>query len=116
MFLQLSAEADLGAVLPAGPVVGQDEVGVAAVRGRQLAERVGHGLIGPGHLKHTQPGSVWLSPLQSSLVHRGLTYVSPDQVFFVLDDPPRRDADSTDFPPGLGRMIFQSISNMADHS
>lgn len=31
MFLQQPAEFDLGAVLPAGAVVGQDEVGVAAV-------------------------------------------------------------------------------------
>lgn len=32
VFLQLPAEADLGSVLPAGPVIGQDEVGVAAVQ------------------------------------------------------------------------------------
>ena len=50
MLLQLSAQADLGAVLAAGAVVGQYEVGVAAVQRRQLAERVGHGLVRPGHL------------------------------------------------------------------
>lgn len=54
MFLQLAAESDLGAVLAGGPVVGQDEVGVAAVQDRQLAERVGHGLVGMGHLEGKQ--------------------------------------------------------------
>lgn len=53
MFLQLPAEADLSSVLPVGPVIGQDEVGVAAVQDRQLAEWVGHGLIGSSHLEHT---------------------------------------------------------------
>ena len=51
VFLQLPAEAHLGAVLPVRPVVSQEEVGVAAVQNRQLAERVGHGRIGPGHLQ-----------------------------------------------------------------
>lgn len=50
MFLQLTAEPHLGAVLPAGPVIRQDEVRVAAVQDGQLAERVRHGLIGPTHL------------------------------------------------------------------
>lgn len=63
MLLQLPAEADLGAVLPTGPVISQDEVGVAAVQDRQLAEGVGHGLIGPGHLQQRalvseQPSSI----------------------------------------------------------
>jgi len=54
---------------------------------------------------------LWFTPVQF-----GLSYISPNQVFFVLDDPPRCDADSTDFPSGLGRMVFQGISDMADHS
>ena len=53
MLLQLPAESDLGAILAAGAVVGQYEVGVAAVQHRQLAERVGHGLVRPGHLQGT---------------------------------------------------------------
>lgn len=53
MFLQLSAKPDLSSILPGGPVISQDKVGVAAVQNRQLAEWVGHGLIGSGHLKKT---------------------------------------------------------------
>lgn len=40
MLLQLPTEADLGAILPTGPVIRQNEVGVAAVQDRKLAEWV----------------------------------------------------------------------------
>ncbi len=50
VLLQQPAEFDLRAVLPTGAVVGQDEVGVAVVEHSQLAQRVGHRLIGPGYL------------------------------------------------------------------
>lgn len=55
MLLQLPAEANLSAVLSTRPVISKDEVGVAAVQDWQLAERVGHCLIRPGHLKHETP-------------------------------------------------------------
>lgn len=51
MLLQEPAQLDLGAVLPAGAVVGQDEVRVAAVEHRQLAQRVRHRLVGSGYLE-----------------------------------------------------------------
>lgn len=51
MLLQEPAELDLGAVLPAGTVVGQDEVRVAAVEHSQLAQWVRHRLIGSGYLE-----------------------------------------------------------------
>lgn len=51
VLLQEPAELDLRAVLPAGAVVGQDEVRVAAVEHSQLAERVGHRLVGSGYLE-----------------------------------------------------------------
>lgn len=54
MLLQLSAKADLGAVLPAGPVVREDKVGVATVQHCQLTEWIGHGLVGSGHLEQTK--------------------------------------------------------------
>lgn len=51
MLLQQPTEFDLGAVLPAGAVVGQDEVRVAAVEHSQLAKWVRHRLVGSGHLR-----------------------------------------------------------------
>lgn len=50
MLLQLPAEFDLGAVLPRGAVIRQDEVGVQAVQHRQLAHGIGHGLVRSDHL------------------------------------------------------------------
>lgn len=50
VFLQLSAEFDLSTVLPCGPIIGQDEVGVQAVEHGQLAQWVGHGLVWSDHL------------------------------------------------------------------
>lgn len=57
MLLQQPAEFDLRAVLPTGPVVGQDEVGVAVVEHGQLAQRVGHRLIGSGYLETEEAAS-----------------------------------------------------------
>lgn len=54
MLLQESAELDLGTVLPAGAVVSQDEVRVAAVEHSQLAQRVRHRLIGSGYLEKVE--------------------------------------------------------------
>lgn len=51
VLLQEPPQLDLGAVLPAGAVVGQDEVRVAAVEHRQLAQRVRHRLVGSGYLE-----------------------------------------------------------------
>jgi len=53
VFLQLPAESNFSAVLAAGAVISQYEVGMAAVQYGQLAERVGHGLVWPGHLQGT---------------------------------------------------------------
>lgn len=50
MLLQEPTEFDLGAVLPTGAVVSQDEVRVAVVEHSQLAQRVRHCLIGSGYL------------------------------------------------------------------
>ena len=63
VLLQLPPQSDLGAVLAASAVVGQDEVRVAAVQRRQLAEWVGHGLVRPGHLRETHD----TGPHQTSL-------------------------------------------------
>lgn len=51
-------------------------------------------------------GSVWFSLFQSSLVcfspiRTVFSYVSPNEVFFVLDDAPRCDADGADFSSGF---------------
>lgn len=54
MLLQEPPELDLGAVLPTGAVVGQDEVRVAAVEHGQLAQRVRHRLIGSGYLEEQE--------------------------------------------------------------
>ncbi len=53
VLLQLPAESHLSSVLPISPIIGQDEVGVAAVQDCKLAERVGHSLVGTSHLEHT---------------------------------------------------------------
>lgn len=50
MLLQEPTEFDLGAVLPTGAVVSQDEVRVAVVEHSQLAQWVCHRLIGSGYL------------------------------------------------------------------
>lgn len=50
VLLQQPTEFDLGAVLAAGAVVGQDEVRVAVVEHSQLAQRVRHRLIGSVYL------------------------------------------------------------------
>lgn len=50
MLLEQSTKFDLRAILPAGAIVGQDEVGVAVIEHSQLAQRVGHCLIGSGYL------------------------------------------------------------------
>lgn len=51
VLLQQPPEFDLGAVFPTSPVVSEDEMGVAVVEHRQLAQWVCHRLIGPGHLE-----------------------------------------------------------------
>lgn len=51
MLLQQPTQFDLRAVLPAGAVVGQDEVGVAVVEHSKLAQRVRHRLIGSVYLE-----------------------------------------------------------------
>lgn len=59
VFLQLPTKTDLGPVLARRPVVGQDEVRVAAVQGRQLAKRVRHHLVRASHLKTNEKWSEW---------------------------------------------------------
>lgn len=54
MLLQQPAELDLRTVLPAGAVVGQDEVGVTAVEHGQFAQWVRHCLVGSGYLDDTR--------------------------------------------------------------
>lgn len=51
MLLQQPPQFDLRAVLPTGAVVGQDEVRVAVVEHSQLAQWVGHRLIGFAYLE-----------------------------------------------------------------
>lgn len=72
VLLQLSAKADLGAVLPAGPVVREDKVGVATVQHCQFTEWIGHGLVGSGHLEQTK---FCLVELSSSSVQSSFFFV-----------------------------------------
>lgn len=58
MLLQQPTQFDLGAVLPTSAVVGQDEVGVAAVEHGQLAQWVCHCLIGSGYLEEEEENSL----------------------------------------------------------
>lgn len=50
VFLQLPAQSDLRAILSVSAVVSQNEVGMAVVKHRKFAERVGHGLVRSRHL------------------------------------------------------------------
>lgn len=58
MLLQQPTQFDLRAILPTGAVVGQDEVGVAAVEHGQLAQWVCHCLIGSGYLEEEEENSL----------------------------------------------------------
>lgn len=80
VFFQLPTETDLGSVLPGGPVIGQDEVRVAAVQGRQLAKWVGHHLVGSSHLRTDEK----LVTVESQLTHSPQTTVSATVLFGVI--------------------------------
>lgn len=79
VFFQLPTETDLGSVLPGGPVIGQDEVRVAAVQGRQLAKWVGHHLVGSSHLRTDEK----LVKVESQLIHSPTRRLSVPQFYLV---------------------------------
>lgn len=81
VFFQLPTETDLCSVLPGGPVIGQDEVRVAAVQGRQLAKWVGHHLVGSSHLRRddgmSQWSHNWLTAQSDDCQHHGFIWCNP---------------------------------------
>lgn len=51
MLFQLSPQFHLCPILPRGPIVGQNEVGVHAVENSEFTHGIGHGLIWPDNLQ-----------------------------------------------------------------
>lgn len=46
---------------------------------------------------------------------RFCTHIFANEVLLVLHDAPGGDADGADLPSGLGGVVFQSVSHMANH-
>ncbi len=59
VFLQLPAQSDLRAILSVSAVVSQNEVGMAVVKHRKFAERIGHGLVRSRHLVKAKTQTQW---------------------------------------------------------
>ncbi len=138
MFLQLPAQSDLRAILSVSAVVSQNEVGMAVVKHRKFAERVGHGLVRSRHLvkaKHRHSGDTSTKNLaeeeEPNLKHSlmlikhecmhscamtRMAYVSSDQILFIFHNTPWCNSDGAHLPTGLGGVIFQRISHMPNHS
>lgn len=92
------------------PVISSDSVWVSLVLVQSGSVLVCFGLVRSGSLwfNLVQSGSrsVWFDLVPSGLVwfgpaQPGMSYISPDEVLFVLNDAPRCDADSADFSSGL---------------
>lgn len=87
VLLQQSAEFDLRAVLPAGSVVSEDKVGMAAVEHSQFAQWVCHRLIGPSYLekKVTRRDIRFKSFfLKEATCSSKCSYIFSKEVFFVF--------------------------------
>lgn len=115
VLLQQSAKFDLGPVLPAGAIVGQDEVGVAIVEHSQLAQWVGHRLIGSGYLEkrgrklaqNVSRRNISMRDVASKETKCSkCSHIFSKKVLFVFQDPPWRNSYCTHFPSWLGGMLL----------
>lgn len=97
VLLQHSTEFDLRAVLPAGSVVCEDEVGMAVVEHSQLAQWVCHRLIGSCYLEKVIRRDITLKGLlfKETTCWCKCPYIFPNEVFFVFKDPPWSNPYST---------------------
>lgn len=130
MLFQLPAQTDLRAILSMSAVISQNEVGVAVVKHRKFAEGVGHGLVRSRHLvkakthdSKTSQNPLVKHPLMSikneymcSCEMTQMAYISSDQILFIFHNTPWCNSDGAHFPTGLGGVVFQRISYMANHS
>lgn len=97
VLLQQSTEFDLRAVLPAGSVVCEDEVGMAVVEHSQLAQWVCHRLIGSCYLEQVIRRDITLKGLlfKETTCWCKCPYIFSNEVFFVFKDPPWSNPYST---------------------
>lgn len=98
VLLQQPTEFDLGAILAAGAVVGQDEVRVAVVEHSQLAQRVRHRLIGSVYLgKEVMSFNMFKRKCQQAAA-ANVSHIFSDEVLFVFQDPPGSDSYCAHLP------------------